>query len=320
MNAHGNIEFGGQGRPVSGMPEILAVPARASAQAGSSSARSSTPSLAGTPASRCRSARPSPRGLTRFAVAACRWWRGCPPGRWGHHLSRGRLGAWKVQGKAVWFALRIPPGSDLATQRAARPAWFARDRRARGGAGRPRSRGRLGPGHRAMGGDLAVLSVSRQLTVWCRGDIVWWQEPDGGYDRLTVERSGRGHRADRLRPRGTDRRAYPRPRRAGRRGTPRCRRGRRSGRLAVLPGLACGRSRSRLSLARSRQQSTKRAAAGNRRSASAWNTSAALAPGQRAGSNSAGSPGSMNRNLRHSCTSSLRPRTPSRPADLRRPR
>jgi hypothetical protein len=22
--------------------------------------------------------------------------------------------------------------------------------------------------------------------VWCRGEVVWWQEPDGGYDRLTV--------------------------------------------------------------------------------------------------------------------------------------
>jgi hypothetical protein len=36
------------------------------------------------------------------------------------------------------------------------------------------------------GGDLAVLSVSRRLTVWCRGEIVWWQEPEGGYDRLPV--------------------------------------------------------------------------------------------------------------------------------------
>ena len=31
-------------------------------------------------------------------------------GQWGGHPSRGRLGAWKVPGKAVWFALRVPPG------------------------------------------------------------------------------------------------------------------------------------------------------------------------------------------------------------------
>jgi hypothetical protein len=30
------------------------------------------------------------------------------------------------------------------------------------------------------------LSVSHHLTVWCRGAVVWWQEPEGGYDRLTV--------------------------------------------------------------------------------------------------------------------------------------
>ncbi len=35
-------------------------------------------------------------------------------------------------------------------------------------------------------GELAVLSVSQQLTVWCHGDILWWQEPDGNYDRLMV--------------------------------------------------------------------------------------------------------------------------------------
>jgi len=31
-----------------------------------------------------------------------------------------------------------------------------------------------------------VLSVSRRLTVWCRGEVVWWQEPEGAYDRLPV--------------------------------------------------------------------------------------------------------------------------------------
>src|SRR5258708_33369520 len=114
---------------------------------------------------------------------------GLSAGRWGHHLSRGRLGAWKVQGKAVWFALRIPPGSELATSQRLAPrgsraiAQLAAALADRGlGAG-------LVPVTEA-GGDLAVLSVSRRLTVWCRGEIVWWQEPDGGYDRVAVTQSG----------------------------------------------------------------------------------------------------------------------------------
>ena len=49
------------------------------------------------------------RRWTRSAAAACRSWQGLSAGQWGCHLSRSRLGNWKVPGKAVWFALRIPP-------------------------------------------------------------------------------------------------------------------------------------------------------------------------------------------------------------------
>jgi len=183
-NAHGNVEFGAQGRPVSGMPEIWVylrhfgsgrelvckifdsepgwdagepLPVGAAVPAGPDSVRG--------------------RGLQMVA--------GLSAGRWGHHLSRGRLGAWKVQGKAVWFALRIPPGSDLATSARVAPrgsraiAELAAALAERGlGAG-------LVPVTEATG-DLAVLSVSTKLTVWCRGEVVWWQEPEGGYDRLAV--------------------------------------------------------------------------------------------------------------------------------------
>ena len=110
---------------------------------------------------------------------------GLSAGHWGHHLSRGRIGAWKVPGKAVWFALRIPATSDLARSQRLAPrgaqavAELAAALAERGlGAG-------LVPVTES-GGDLAVLSVSRQLTVWCRGEVVWWQEPDGSYDRLPV--------------------------------------------------------------------------------------------------------------------------------------
>ena len=184
MNAHGNIEFGAQGRPVSGMPEIWLylrdfgsgrelvckifdsepgwdagepLPVGAAVPAGPDSIRG--------------------RGLQMVA--------GLSAGRWGHHLSRGRLGSWKVQGKAVWFALRIPPGSDMAASQRISPrgsraiAELAAELADRGlGAG-------LVPVTEPTG-DLAVLSVSRELTVWCRGEVVWWQEPEGGYDRLPV--------------------------------------------------------------------------------------------------------------------------------------
>jgi hypothetical protein len=183
-NAHGNIEFGGQGAPVSGMPEIWLylrdfgsgrelvckifdsepgwdagepLPVGAAVPAGPDSVRG--------------------RGLQMVA--------GLSAGRWGHHLSRGRLGAWKVEGKAVWFALRIPPGSDLSTSRRIAP----RGSRAIAELATALTDRGLGSGLVPVTestGDLAVLSVSAALTVWCRGEVVWWQEPQGGYDRLPV--------------------------------------------------------------------------------------------------------------------------------------
>jgi hypothetical protein len=110
---------------------------------------------------------------------------GLSAGHWGHHLSRGRLGAWKVQGKAVWFALRIPATSALARSERVAP----RGARAVAELAAALVDRGLGAGLVPVtesGGNLAVLSVSRQLTVWCRGEVVWWREPDGGYDRLTV--------------------------------------------------------------------------------------------------------------------------------------
>jgi hypothetical protein len=184
MNAHGNIEFGSQGRPVSGMPEIWLylrdfgsgrelvckifdsepgwdagepLPVGAAVPAGPDSVRG--------------------RGLQMVA--------GLSAGRWGHHLSRGRLGSWKVQGKAVWFALRIPPGSDLSASQRIAP----RGSRAIAELAAALVDRGLGAGLVPVTeptGDLAVLSVSRKLTVWCRGEVVWWQEPEGGYDRLPV--------------------------------------------------------------------------------------------------------------------------------------
>ncbi len=110
---------------------------------------------------------------------------GLSAGQWGAHLTRGRLGSWKVPGKAVWFALRVPPGSSLARQ--CRPAYSASDAvseletmLAERGLG-----GRLVRADEPAVG-MSVLSVSCDLTVWCRGDFASWRRPDGGYDRYPL--------------------------------------------------------------------------------------------------------------------------------------
>jgi hypothetical protein len=185
MNAHGNVEFGGQGhRPVSGMPEIwLYLRTAGSGRELVCKIFDSEPGWdAGEPlpvGAAVPAGPDSVRGRGLQLVA------GLSAGRWGHHASRGRLGAWKVQGKAVWFALHVPPASDLAISERLAP----RGSRAVVELAAALADRGLGSGLVPMteaGGDLAVLSVSRHMTVWCHGDIVWWREPDGSYDRLAV--------------------------------------------------------------------------------------------------------------------------------------
>lgn len=185
LNAHGNIEFAGSGhRPVSGFPEFwMYLRTHGSGRELVCNIFDSEPAWeAFEPAAEGALEKASPdsirgRGLQLVA--------GLSAGRWGHHPSRSRLGAWKVPGKAVWFALRVPPGSDLARIRWPVP----RGRQAiedltAALSDRGISAG-LVPAAEA-GGDLAVLSVCHQLTVWCHGDLLWWKAADGGYDRLTV--------------------------------------------------------------------------------------------------------------------------------------
>ena len=103
---------------------------------------------------------------------------GLSAGQWGCHRSRGRLGAWKVPGKAVWFALRIPPAADPALRAAPElepgramdelEAMLA-DRGLAGGLVRADE----------PGGSISVLSVSRNLTVWRHGGRVSWRLPGG---------------------------------------------------------------------------------------------------------------------------------------------
>lgn len=108
---------------------------------------------------------------------------GLSAGQWGCHLSRSRLGNWRVPGKAVWFALRIPP--------AALPGYV----------GRPRyspewltdelesmlaERGLAGGIVRADSAGISVLSVSRHLTVWRHGEQVSWRAGSGAYRQMEL--------------------------------------------------------------------------------------------------------------------------------------
>ena len=108
---------------------------------------------------------------------------GLSAGQWGCHLSRSRLGNWKVPGKAVWFALRIPP--------AALPDHL----------GRPRyspealtdeleamlaDRGLAGGIVRADMDNVSVLSLSRHLTVWRHGEVISWRAMSGSYQQRAI--------------------------------------------------------------------------------------------------------------------------------------
>jgi hypothetical protein len=108
-------------------------------------------------------------------------------GRWGHHLTRSRLGRWKVRGKAVWFALPAPlatgPWPAGLDSLAARDGGLATVQQCSQLSARQATeklqtmlsaRG-LGPRLVSAGpaaADLSVLLVTRGLTVFCRGGSV----------------------------------------------------------------------------------------------------------------------------------------------------
>ncbi len=112
---------------------------------------------------------------------------GLSGGRWGHHLTRSRLGGWKVPGKAVWFALPIPAPAHRA------PDWAWRSRLTPCEAARELAAmlADRGLGERMMLADepaagMAVLSVRYGLTVWCRDHIICWRTRAGRYQRQSV--------------------------------------------------------------------------------------------------------------------------------------
>jgi len=107
---------------------------------------------------------------------------GLSAGQWGCHLSRSRLGNWKVPGKAVWFSLRIPPAAlaDHLGRPRYSPDWLIDELEdmlaARG----------LNSIVRADQEGISVLSVSRHLTVWRHHANLSWRSPSGRYERMDL--------------------------------------------------------------------------------------------------------------------------------------
>jgi hypothetical protein len=97
---------------------------------------------------------------------------GLSQGRWGHHLTRARLGGWKVSGKAVWFAVPVPASSALERFRRPQPGSV----QAAGILERMLSERGIGHIVRAdaPASGMSVLSIRRGLTVWCRSRVVSW--------------------------------------------------------------------------------------------------------------------------------------------------
>jgi hypothetical protein len=107
-------------------------------------------------------------------------------GRWGCHLTRARLGGWRVRGKAVWFALPAVDKADNSNNLAA--ARFARMTASEAMTELEAEFAARGLGGKAVrtddpGIDMAVLSVCSGLTVWCRAGLSWLRGPWGSGQR-----------------------------------------------------------------------------------------------------------------------------------------
>jgi hypothetical protein len=107
---------------------------------------------------------------------------GLSAGQWGCHPTLSRLGSWKVPGKAVWFALRIPPSAlpELPGRPRYAPDWLVDELEAM-----LVSRGLTGI-VRADARSISVLSISRHLTVWRHGSTMSWRTPSGRYQQLDL--------------------------------------------------------------------------------------------------------------------------------------
>jgi len=108
---------------------------------------------------------------------------GLSAGQWGCHLTRSRLGNWRVPGKAVWFALRIPPAvlTDQLGRSRYSPDWLVNELEAM-----LSDRGLSGSIVRADLDSISVLSISQHLTVWRHGGTVSWRVASGRYHQMDL--------------------------------------------------------------------------------------------------------------------------------------
>jgi hypothetical protein len=175
LHAHGSVEFDGAGEgPVAGAPELWIYLRRAAGRwelvckvfdslSGWENGQVPLPG----------SAEPDAEGGRGLGVVAA-----LSAGRWGHHLTRSRFGSWTVPGKAVWFGQEVPP---TVVPSALRGGQLPPGQAARALEGMLTERG-LGGGLLRVqepSAQMALLSVRRGLTVWCRGNVIWWWDPDG---------------------------------------------------------------------------------------------------------------------------------------------
>ena len=182
LHAHGNVEFSGSSqRPVSGFPELwLYLRGRGSGCEVVCKVFDSQPGwkTGSLPDVKVR----SKEGVNGRGLQVVD---GLSAGEWGAHLTRGRLGNWKVSGKAVWFALRVPPGCDTARfGRAELGLWEAVNELEAMLASRGLA-GRLVRVDEPAAG-MSVLSISRGLTVWCHSGTASWRAGDGSYQRVPM--------------------------------------------------------------------------------------------------------------------------------------
>jgi len=172
LHAHANVEFDGAGgQAVAGAPELWIYLRRAAS--GWELVCKVFDSLSGWKndlvpvAGEAEPDAVSGRGLGVVAALSA--------GRCGHHLTRSRLGSWRVPGKAVWFAQEVPDTCVPSPLRHSRlPPWQAAraleemlTERGMGGVLRVQE----------PSAEMALLSVRYGLTVWCRSAVIWWWTP-----------------------------------------------------------------------------------------------------------------------------------------------
>jgi hypothetical protein len=178
LHAQGNVEFDGtRQRPVTGSPEMWSYVR--SCPTGYELVCKIFDSQRGWKAG----APPDPARVTLESIngRGLRVVSELSDGRWGHHLTRARLGRWKVQGKVVWFAIPVPAarGASRLNGHQLNSCEIAKELE---GLITERGIGRRLVRNDEAVADIAVLSVRSDLTVWCRNGIASWTTRDG-YER-----------------------------------------------------------------------------------------------------------------------------------------